>query len=404
MTAWIDHITQNLHNKMSEPWSGEANLVGTMVDRKALRIPGVGEHADDAVLVFMQAVRCASDTTNIFGQLWKTIRNRRTVDMWLYDHREQWRSVSFEVQFHPMLDDLYMFVSTYVPFGVGGDRSHYPLDRNKDCIRSTQRLFASVDMQARRIFRTTEQALSTRASAQMTSQGYEASSRVQTGNTTSSTHRATHTNGQGVERTNRGVLSGDMVIGPFDRHHTDRESGSNESLDERRYEAMRSVSREHSDSNRGSSEDSWREELVSLTDDLVELTEDVGFSAVGPDHSQPDRLYTSWRSDPGNREASLTIDLVNLGLPSLGRIIEQGVSQRRLERRALRQCAQPDFWKEAQPLMASYNPVAYGQRIVLEHDGEPRPIRPADMAAAIQQARLGMGQLTGRSHFLPPGH
>lgn len=397
-----DRRSNTLHNALSAGWGGKENLIGTLIDRHLVRLTGVGDYADDAIVVFLEALRNASNTTSIFGNMWKTIRDDKTIDMWLYDHEERWRSVSFEIQFQHTFppDDLYMVVSTFVPMAIDEDPAHYPVEQSTAYIRGTQDLRAIVSMHAKRVVREVSQDV----------ESNEQSSRVQHGNdkiwSSSASQGASYSRSSSGSQSYSYEQTTQSRPGWFQSSEESRSLSRNTSSSqqgyERRDDSSASNRSELSRSERHSSEGSWRSGSNYTTEDTVELTEDVSFMAVGPDFSQPERMLRAWRADPGNRESSKTIDMMLGALPYLGRMIEQGVSHRRMAERARSRVGQSeDFWTAAVPLIARDNQAAYGKRVVLTHDGYPRAIEPGDIAHAIQQMRRNLGQLTGRSHYLP---
>lgn len=402
---FLNRMSQRIEAGLSRPWEGEANLVGTLVDRHIVRIAGGGESPDDAIIVFLEAIRNASRSSWIFEQMWKTIRPDKTVDLWLYNPRDPWRSVSFEVQFHHMfpIEDLYMVVSTFVPFGAGEDSSHYPIEQSTAYVRATQDLRAIFSMQARRIVRSTSQESSSSERHRSISESREGAHRQTFTNSSIAGLRFSSTSGYSEDESaqeRHGWAGSHSVDDSTNSESTRRSTGSEMVRDHRREQSAANVN-EQSWNERSHSEQSERGSTSHTSEDLVELTEDVSFMAIGPDFTQPDRLWKSWRADPGNSDPSLTIDMMLASMPAMGRVIENGLSHRRMASRARRRAnEETDFWSEVPQLIARYNPEAYGRRVVLCHDGHPHPIRPADVALAIQEARQSMGQLTGRSHFL----
>ena len=397
-----DRRSDTLSTALNARWGGKENLIGTLIDRHLVRLTGVGDYADDAIVVFLEALRNASNTTSIFGNMWKTIRDDKTIDMWLYDHEERWRSVSFEIQFQHTFppDDLYMVVSTFVPMAIDEDTAHYPIEQSTAYIRGTQELRPIVSMHAKRVVREVSQ----------DTESNEQSSRVQHGNdkvwSSSASQGTSHSRSSSGSQSYSYEQTTQSRPGWFqsseESHSTSRNTSSSQQGYERRDDSSASNRSELSRSERHSSEGSWRSGSNYITEDTVELTEDVSFMAVGPDFSQPERMLRAWRADPGNRESSKTIDMMLGALPYLGRMIEQGVSHRRMAERARSRLGQSaDFWTAAAPLIARDNQAAYGKRVVLTHDGYPRAIEPGDIAHAIQLMRRNLGQLTGRSHYLP---
>lgn len=403
----IHALCNTLDNAMAAPWAGEANLIGTMIDRHIVKLGGVGDYSDDAILVFLEAIRNASHTSPLFGNMWKTIRDDRTVDLWLYDHQERWRSVSFEIQFHRTwpVEDLYMIVSTFVPMGIDGDRAHYPQELNTAYIRSTQELRAVVSMHAKRLTRGTFQEMDASEQHRSDTHSKEIMRRSSFGQTSTSGVRDSYTNSgstEGVVVHRHGWLTN--TERPKESSTTMRGSSGSERVQDYRNERTSTGTTEESRSERHHTEALCKRATTQIGEDQLELTEDVSFMAVGPDFTHPEGMIKAWRADPGNRESSMTIDLMLCGLPALSKIIEQGVSHRRMSSRARRRAGEGvDFWKEADELIARYNASVYGKRVVLTHDGYPRAIEPGDIASAINQARGGLGQLTGRSHFLLEG-
>jgi hypothetical protein len=126
----------------------------------------------------------------------------------------------------------------------------------------------------------------------------------------------------------------------------------------------------------------------------------VSFVAVGPDFTQPDRLFAAWRADPANAELSLVIDLVVSSLPSLTSHIETGVAQRALALRTGQGTSKRRFWKEVSRLIARYNPQAYGERTISEHQGRPELIDADRLASTIKATRNQLRQMTDQA-WLP---
>lgn len=403
---FLNRASQSIEAALARPWEGAANIVGTLVDRHIVRIAGGGESPDDAIIVFLEAIRNASTSSWLFERLWKTIRQNKTVDLWWYDHKEPWRSVSFEVQFHQLfpIEDLYLAVSTFVPFALDGDTAHYPQELSTAYVRATQELRAIVNMQARRVVRGISQVSTSSERQVSSSQSRDGVYRNSITDTSVSGFRTSSTSGYSEEESiqeRHGWASLSHPVNESTRSEITKRTAGNEIVRDHRHERTATGVNEHSWNERSHSEQSDRSSDTRTYDDQVELTEDVSFMAVGPDFTQPDRLWRAWRADPANSDSSLTIDLMLAAMPALSRIIENGVSHRRMASRARRRGNEAtDFWAEVPSLIARYNPEVFGRRVVLGHDGYPHPIRPSDVALAIQQARHSMGQLTGRSHFL----
>lgn len=402
-----DAYAEQIENTLSVPWAGEANLVGTMIDRHIVKLAGVGDHTDEAILVFLQAIRSASQTSPLFERLWKTIRDDKTVDLWYYDQHERWRSLSFEVRFERAFppDDLYMVVSTFIPFGIGGDKSHYQVEQSNAYIRSTQDLRAVVNVHTKRTVRDTSQHHSSNESNRSSAWSKDTSDRESTTRTATNGTRATYTNGYSREdavrdKHGKDFLGYDKVV-DSERTTTGRWNSSNERVDENRWENSFSSSIERSKSERSNYEESARSSETDLSEQVVEVTEDISFTAIGPDCSRPGELLKSWRADPGNAESSMTIDMLLCALPGMSRMIEQGVAHSRMARRSSR--AALDFWAEADRLVASYNPAAYGQRVVCKHDGYMHPIRRDDLMHALESAKREMPQFGPGGPFLLGG-
>lgn len=402
-----DAYAEQIEDTLSVPWAGEANLVGTMIDRHIVKLTGVGDHTDEAILVFLQAIRSASQTSPLFERLWKTIRDDKAVDLWYYDQHERWRSLSFEVRFERAFppDDLYMVVSTFIPFGVGGDKSHYQVEQSNAYIRSTQDLRAVVNVHTKRTLRDTSQHQSSSESNRSSAWSKDSSDRDSTTRTAAGSTRATYTNGYSSEDSVRDKHGKNIFLQPsiVESEHTTgrRWTSSNERVDENRWENSSSTASERSRSERSNHEESSRSSESDLSEQVVEVTEDISFTAIGPDCSRPGELLKSWRADPGNAESSMTIDMLLCALPAMSRIIEQGVAHSRMARRSSR--AEFDFWAEADRLIARYNPSAYGQRVVCKHDGYMHPIRRDDLMHALESAKKEMPQFGPGGPFLLGG-
>ena len=400
-------IADNLEAAVSRPWAGEANLVGTLIDRTIVKIRNCGEHSDDAILVFLEALNGACQRSDVFAQLWKSIREDGTIDLWHYNHEERWRSVSFEIRFTQAFptDDLYMVVSTFVPFGIDDDRTHYPIEQSTAYLRATQELRAVVNMSAKRVVRDTSQEYDSTESSNGTSSSSDVVLRSSSGSTSSasSRHSVSASNSSEVVESCRNGFFGGSYWAPSANNQ--RSSSGQDTTNERRSENTLSTGREQTTSERRHSDHSQRSHWSFTSDETVELSEDVNFTAVGPDFTQPDRLLAAWRADPGNAEASMAIDLVLCSFPALGQMIEHGVQHRRLASRVRSRDADyeltpEEFWAEVSKLIALHNPGAWGQRQVLQHHGYPSAIAPQAIAAAIQKTRRNLGQLTGRTPYL----
>lgn len=402
-----ESLSRRILSELEKPWAGEANLVGTMIDRHIVKLAGVGDHTDEAILVFLQAIRSASQTSPLFERLWKTIRDDKTVDLWYYNQNERWRSLSFEIRFERAFppDDLYMVVSTFIPFGIGGDKSHYQVEQSNAYIRSTQDLRAVVNVHTKRTVRDTSQHHSSSESNRSSAWSKDASDRESTTRTGTSSTRASYTNGYSTEDSVRDKHGTNIFLQPsiVESEHTTgrRWNSSNERVDENRWENSSSTAIERSKSERSNYEESARSSETDLSEQVVEVTEDISFTAIGPDCSRPGELLKSWRADPGNAESSMTIDVFLCALPAMSRMIEQGVAHSRMARRTSR--AALDFWAEADRLVASYNPAAYGQRVVCKHDGYMHPIRRDDLMHALESAQREMPQFGPGGPFLLGG-
>lgn len=395
---------QRLRDAVDAEWSGKENLVGTLVDRTLLRLQDCGDHADDAVIVFLEALHDAGGQGQILGKLWKAHRDRHCIDAWFYDHNERWRSVSFEFSFQRGLPstDLYLSVSTFVPMGVDEDPSHYPVEETTSYLRPTQQLHAVYNLSARR---TLSQSQSETDSWDQSSSSYSGADRTKRGSrslTQSTSHGTRQSWSQGDEFSEHigGTSSGSEPRSTFSKRNG---YSLDISVDNREDRSWSTGEDESQSSGRRSewsdrSTDSWSDEQTT------ELTANVDFVGVGPDFTQVDKMYAAWRADPGNAQSSLMIDLVQMSLPGLGQYIENGVAHRRLAQRARSRGGQTmplDFWDEAQQLIGGYRPEAFGQRRELWHSGYPQAIDGPRIAKALDAARGDLRGIENQRFLLP---
>lgn len=395
---------EQIRHLLDRPWEGKENLVGSLVDRTLVRLQNCGDYPKDAMIVFLQSLRAASNGSYAFGSLWKTLRDERTVDAWIYDPSERWRSVSFEFQLHQGLDprDLILVVSTFVPFGVDGDSTHYPVEQSTAYMRSTQELHPVFHMATKKILTTVSAASDSRDSSRSGSDGRELV--LRSGNTSSDgwTSRNSASHGKGTEEAD--ITTKGFPLHKDDRKtRTDSERSSKDYSHEQRTDYSNSRSSESATSRRESQDWNSRRASSESHEERSELSEELTFVAVGPDFSHPDKLLAAWRADPANAESSKAIDLVLCSVPSLSRLIEQGVSHRRLSARVSRSHVKHDeereeqaFWDEASTLVGFYNPGLYGERNVAAHDGRPQRILPQAIVDAIASAQ---GQLAYLAEF-----
>lgn len=402
---YLRDLCSRLEGSLNAPWAGKENIVGTLVDRTIVRVRNCGDHVDDAILVFLEALSDAGGRSKLFGDLWKTIRDDGTVDVWLYDHEQRWRSVSFEFQFHPAFpaEDLFLVVSTFVPFAVDNDPTHYPVEQSTAYIRPTQNLFPVFHMSARKSLRSSSQESHSHDDSSSYSDVIERGSRESSTNTNALSRRQSSSQGRSHEVSESwkpGLIFGDHVD---NASSITRTSSGSETVAETRSESSWSSSRDKGNTRRWSNDTSTRHSSGESSENHIELTEEVSFVAVGPDFTQPDRLLAAWRADPANAEPSKAIDLILCSVPSLSQVIESGVSHRRMAARSRRRPDEPaaaDFWTEASRLIGRYQPQVYGERVVVPHAGRPELIRAEKIVAAIERTREELGRLTHSKPFL----
>jgi hypothetical protein len=395
---------QRLRDAVNAEWSGKENLVGTLVDRTLLRLQDCGDHADDAVIVFLEALHDAGGQGQILGKLWKAHRDRHCIDAWFYNHNERWRSVSFEFSFQRGLPstDLYLCVSTFVPMGVDKDPSHYPVEETTSYLRPTQRLHAVYNLSARRSLSQSRSETESRDQSSSNYSGTDRTKRDSRALSQSTSHGTRQSWSQGDE------LSEHIVGGPWLGERKSTSSKRNGysldiSVDNRE---DRSWSRAEDDAQSSGHRSEWTDRSADSRSDeqTTELTASVNFVGVGPDFTQVDKMYAAWRSDPGNAQPSMMIDLVQMSLPGLGQYIENGVAHRRLARRARSrggQAIQLDFWDEARQLIGGYRPEAFGQRRELPHSGYPQAIDGPRIAKALDAARGDLRGIENQRFLLP---
>src|SRR5438046_3072124 len=134
------HLRQQLDRVLARGRECANVLVGTLVDRHTVKVRGCGAHTADTILTCLAAIRRTSLASPLFARMGKAIRRDGTVDLWIQHPEERWRAAAFAIQFHPAFrpEDLMLTLATYIPFGVEGDRSVYPVEQSTAYRRDTQ--------------------------------------------------------------------------------------------------------------------------------------------------------------------------------------------------------------------------------------------------------------------------
>lgn len=392
--AKYDHRCGKVDEVIAMSWEGACNLVGTLVDTHVIRLSGVGDRLDDALLVFLDALREASNKTWVFGSLWKTIREDRTIDLWYYDPKSRWKSISFEIELQPALptDDAIMIVSMFIPFGLDDDTSIYPIEESTTYIRQSQELRPSVKISEKHLYRLSSQDVNGNEWTDSTSDIDEMTDRSTIGvNTTSGVRKSTNTGGSSeyMELKRHGWTTNPSR----EESTTDRTTNGWETSTDYRHEETSSHANERARNQRKLREAARRITDTTTDEQAVERLIEITATAVGPDFTQPDRMFESWARNKDNLAGVKTVKAIRSILPTVARLIEQSVSKHRLATRSSATGEAPSFWKIAGKLIARSNPDVFGRRTLVDHDGYPAPINLSDAAQVMRSGQALVQQL-----------
>lgn len=347
--------------------------VGTMVDVRTVRLKECGGFRADAIIGALQAIASASERSERFRALSRILRSDGSIDLWLPNVPDGWRTAVFRLNLEPGLvpSELVLSMTTHIPFGLADDTSAYPVETSTAYKRATQSLHLVTNVHARLTIRTVTEDGNSREQAQSNSQGNEQSRRDNSNQSFSQSHSHgfTHTKRQWPERSDNA------------------EHWTNEKRAEYGVNSEQQSARSESWESRASSTSTQRQS----SETVKELSQDISFTAVGIDFTDSERLWKAWRSDPGNREAAVTVEFMLGAVGSLADFIAEKTRTRRLEARSRPELLHGDsfserFWSEAESLILLDRDGKAWAANLFAQDGRALPIRANEFAEALHAA------------------
>ncbi len=387
-------LAAHLREAIDDYFRETVTPVGLRADHQLVTIRRNGGSRADAILVFLETLNRVSAESPTLAGLWKSMTPDGRVYLWLHSAGGKWQSVVMEIDFEAALsgDDMLMHVTTFIPFGLDGDRSSYIAERCSEYTRATHAIHVTVRYVAKNALR----------SSALTEEVEEDS--------TGSSASTEHLDRSGVLRrygsmvrdaarsgsSRRWVDESPLPAGVLGPRTTVEYARSNDRVLEIQSDDHRSSSADTSNTERRFTDRTVRDRSARTNEQTTELLRELTFTSVGIEYSDPDRLLKAWESNPLNQAGSRVRGYVQKNFQTLGDAISRGIAARKLAARG-RPGVQPPpgvlgdaFWDEAARLVIVERAGDRPLRVPMPFDGR---ILPIDEAAVDERRLFGSAQL-----------
>lgn len=401
-TRVMQHMRVVAHAALERAADIARPQVGYMTDNRSFILRDCGGHRADVIVTLLNTLVSTCDTNPRLSSLRRAVLQDGTVDVWMNNPKQRSSEILFRFQVGAGLDpnDLVLVMSLYVPFGVPGDPSHYPVEVSTEYRRPSQRIQPVLSLELSRSARDDTESRSSSETSSGTSEYEERAERSGWQATNSQSELRAHKFSKGTESTRSLHSFVDNRNGTFDTTHESDEYSrdARQEQSNSRSADLAKVRRQDSGATQAKTEASSRYGSMAAS-----MT--VSFAAVGTDYTDGEKLWRAWSARPEHSEAVLMAEVIRTSANSLATLLSESIRTLKLKSRrepcsVLGEHLSDRFWTTVKSL-ALVDPVPdlMTPRNALPA-GTPGPI-PEDLARrALTPAQQRLAEKPPRTKYL----